>query len=195
MRYLTRGATPSDTVLSRHGEVITAVRDVLEARDPGMVEPNETFITGERDEVCILIIPHHWLGGVGLIVLSDPPGLDLRWAAVTDLSDHDQIDLGHVVDRWQLPVKRQMNQLVASLEQELSRPIEWMCTYRGSASSPRRIRAVLDINGRRVVLHVLSKLSLWPFPRREVVESTSLSSKDPPTFRLPVPIDRLLKQA
>ena len=36
---------------------------------PGMVEPNETFITGERDEVCILIIPHHWLGGVGLIVL------------------------------------------------------------------------------------------------------------------------------
>jgi len=93
-----------------------------------MVEPNETFISGERDEVCILIIPHYWLGGVGLIILSDPPGLDLRWAAVTDLSDHDQIDLGHVVDRWQLPVKRQMNELAASLEQELSRPIEWMCT-------------------------------------------------------------------
>src|SRR5207244_4983895 len=148
-------------VLSRHGEVITAARDVLEARDPGMVEPNETFISGERDEVCILIIPHHWLGGVGLIVLSDPPGLDLRWAAVTDLIDHDQIDLGHVVDRWQLPLKRQMNQLVASLEQELSRPIEWMCTYRGSASSPRRIRAGLRLNGRRVVRDVVCTRPVW----------------------------------
>ena len=87
------------------------------------------------------------------------------------------------------------SQIVASLEQELSRPIEWMCTYLGSASSPRRIRAVLDINGKRVVLHILWKPSPWPFPRREVVESTSLSSKDPPTFRLPVPIDRLLRQA
>ena len=32
-------------------------------------------------------------------------------------------------------------------------------------------------------------------PRREVVERTSLSSTNPPAFRLPVPIGRLLKHA
>ncbi len=39
------------------------------------------------------------------------------------------------------------------------------------------------------------KLSLLPFPRRDVTEQTSLDAAQPPAFRLPVPIDKLLPQA
>src|SRR2546425_6138252 len=159
-----------------------------------MVDPRETFITGEREEVCILVIPHHWLGGVSLVVLARPEFVDLRWAVVSDLSDHDQIDLGYVVDRWP-SVNVPFQRLGAVLAEEFSRPIEWSCLYRGEAARPRRIRAYVNLSGNRKRLDVLSQLTLWPSPHREVIERTSLRSANAPAFRLPVPIDRLIEQA
>jgi len=174
--------------------LIGAVREALQAQAPGMVDPLETLITGEGEEVCILVIPHHWLGGVSLVFLARPEFVDLRWAVVSDLSDHDQIDLGHVVDRWpssDVPFQR----LGAVLAAEFARPIEWSCLYRGQAGRPWRIRAYLNLSGDRTRLDVLSQLTLWPWPHREVIERTSLSSANAPGFRLAVPIDRLLEQA
>jgi hypothetical protein len=160
-----------------------------------MVVPAETFITGEGVDVCVLVIPHRWLGGVSLVVRSDPPGIDLPWAGVTDLSDHDQLDLGYVVGRWRAAPETDLAELEAKLAQELSRTIKWKQTYWGPSPTPRRITAVLDHDGRRVTVTVLRSVSLWPFPRRDVVEQTSLDSAEPPAFRLPVPIDKLLPQA
>jgi len=142
----------------------------------------------------MLVIPHRWLGGVSLVIVARPEWIDLRWAVVTDLRDHDQIDLGKVVDGWP-SLDAAVQALDPVVVQELSRFIQWSCVYRGEAARPRRIRASLDLNGQLSRLDVVSEFSLWPWPRREVVERTSLSSTNPPAFRLPVPIGRLLKQA
>jgi len=160
-----------------------------------MIDPAETFITGEGVEVCLLGIPHHWVGGVSLVVRSFPPGIDLLWAAVTDLSDHDQIDLGHVVSHWPAADDNCLDELQARLAKELSRPIEWRQTYRGRSATPGSIAAVLDHGGKRLKIGVLHTVSLWPLRRRHVFEQTSLDAAQPPAFRLPVPIDKLLKQA
>ena len=160
-----------------------------------MVDPRETFITGEGVDVCILVIPHHWLGGVSLVVRSFPPATDLLWAAVTDLSDHDQIDLGHVVARWPVGRGSSLDALKAKLGEELSRRLEWKQTYRGASTRPQRVTALFAHADTRVKVDVLWQLSLWPFHRREVIEQTSLDSAEPPAFRLPVPIDTLLAQA
>ncbi|TMF99906.1 MAG: hypothetical protein E6I10_01150 [Chloroflexi bacterium] len=158
-----------------------------------MVDPRETFITGEGVEVCMLVIPHRWLGGVSLVVRSSPPATDLLWAGITDLRDHDQIDLGHVVASW--GQGNHLDALKEKLGEELSRRLDWRQTYRGGSPRPRRVTALLEHAGKRVNVDVMSKLSLWPLPQREVIEQTSLDSAEPPTFRLPVPIDKLLTQA
>jgi hypothetical protein len=176
-----------------HGRVIDLVREVLNDRRPRMVAPDETFITGERDDVCILVIPHRWLGGAALVVVSTVEVLDLRWAGVTDLSDHDQIDLGHVVKRWSVksaPVDQLRDQLLG----ELTRPIEWSCEYLGGSARPKRIRASLNVDGKRVDIGIRTELSLWPFRGRRIVEQTTLSAEEPPAFRMAVPIERLLEQ-
>ena len=55
--------------------------------------------------------------------------------------------------------------------------------------------ALLEHADKRIKVDVMWKLSLSPFPQREVIEQTSLDSAEPPAFRLPVPIDKLLTQA
>jgi hypothetical protein len=128
-------------------------------------------------------------------VWSEPPEVNLRWAAVTDLSDHDSIDLGHVVANWQVGSPGYLGQLAEQLGDELSRPIQWRYILRGGTQSPQRVRAVFDHGGREVTINVLRGISPWTGARREVVEQTSFSSEEPPRFRLPVPIAKLLNQA
>jgi hypothetical protein len=160
-----------------------------------MVNPTETFVTGESVEVCILVIPHRWLGGVSLVVRSFQLGMDLLWAAVIDLSDHDQIDLGFVVRHWPSSQGMYLRELIARLAEELSRQVGWKQTYLGASGIPSRITALIDHDGRRLKLDVRHHVSVWPFTRREVVEQTALDAAQPPAFRLPVPIEKLLAQA
>lgn len=157
-----------------------------------MVAPEETFITGEGDDVAILVIPHHYLGGTSLVVTSTPVGIDVCWAAVTDLSYHDQIDLGHTVERW--PAGSRLEEIQSRLVDEFARPIEWVVTFKGQGLTPRRARARLDLNGKLVGVDVLWQLGIWPFLGRSRTEQTSLGSIEPPAFQLPVPIDHLLSQ-
>jgi len=114
---------------------------------------------------------------------------------ITVLRYHDQIDLGHVVARWPSGQGYHLDALKAKLGEELSRRLDWRQTYRGVSPRPKRVTALLEHAGKRVKVDVIWKLSLWPFPKREVIEQTSLDSPEPPAFRLPVPIDKLLTQA
>ena len=100
-----------------------------------------------------------------------------------------------LVARWPAGQGNHLDAVKAKLGEELSRRLEWRQTYRGMSTRPRRVTALLEHAGKRVNVDVMSKLSLWPLPQREVIEQTSLDSAEPPTFRLPVPIDKLLTQA
>src|SRR5437763_16395556 len=100
-----------------------------------MVDLRETFITGEGVEVCMLVIPHRWLGGVSLVVRSSPPATDVLWGGITDSRGHDQIDLGHVVAGW-----RQGNRpyaLKENLGAEVSPGLDWRQPYRGGSGRLR----------------------------------------------------------
>jgi len=181
--------------LARHGHVVAAVRRLLEVRAPRMVEPAETFVTGEGSAVCILVIPHHWLGGLSLVVWSDPREIVVLWAAVTNLDDHDAIDTGEVVARWPAGDGDSLEQLVTAIGEELGRRIEWRCTFRGDEGSPQRASAALRIEGKSVGLDVLKRFHLWGGAKRDVIEQTSFDAEEPPRCRLPVSLARLLAKA
>ena len=193
--YLALGAARQYETSTEHGQVIARVRQELESRAPGMVEPAETFVTGEGPGVALLIVPHHWLGGISLVVWSESPQIGLRWTALTDLTDHDQMDLGHPVAQWQINGGSDLDQFAATLQHELSRPMTLSWIFQGASANPRGVNASLDLDGKRAKLGVRSQRILWLFHQREILEETSLSSKEPPSFRFPVPLEKLLPQA
>ena len=75
------------------------VGSVLEERRPGNVDPAGPITTGEGPEVEIVIVPHRDLGGISLVAWKDQKSTRLMWAYVGDLSTHDDLDLGIVVER------------------------------------------------------------------------------------------------
>ena len=193
--YLALGAARQYETSTEHGPLIARVRQELESRRPSMVEPAETFITGEGPGVALLIVPHHWLGGISLVVWSESAQIGLRWIALTDLEDHDQIDMGHPVAQWQIKGGSHLDQFAATLQHELSRRIRLSWMFQGASANPRGVNAILDIDGKTAKLSVRSQRIRWPFHQREILEQSSLSSKESPRFRLPVPLERLLSQA
>src|SRR5690348_13230537 len=87
----------------QHGPLLRGINKVLEDQAPGHLSPAEVFVTGEKLDMCIVLLPHHCLGGTSLIVTSQasfPANANiedsvwLSWAQVTDLETHDEIDLG-----------------------------------------------------------------------------------------------------
>jgi len=74
------------------------VGSVLEERRPGNVDPAGPIRTGEGPEVEIVIVPHRDLDGISLVAWTDQKGARLMWAHVGDLSTHDDLDLGVVVE-------------------------------------------------------------------------------------------------
>jgi hypothetical protein len=74
------------------------VRAVVDQVRPENVEPAGAIVTGEGPEVEIVIIPHRDLAGVSLVASTDARGARLLWANVGDLSTHDDLDLGVVVE-------------------------------------------------------------------------------------------------
>jgi len=193
--YLALGTVRQYETSAEHGHLIARVRQELESRAPSMVEPAETFVTGEGPDVALLIIPHHWLGGISLVVWSESPQIGLRWIALTDLKDHDQIDRGHPVAHWQINGDSRLDQFAATLQSELSRPLRLNWIFQGASANPRRVSATLDLDGKTVKLCVRSQRTLLPFHQREILEETSLSSKESPRFRLPIPLEKLVSQA
>ena len=98
------------------------VGSVLEERRPGNVDPAGPISTNEGPEVEIVIVPHRDLDGVSLVAWTNQRAARLMWAHVGDLSTHDDLDLGVVVERitfegdWHGRVRE-------ALSAELGRPI------------------------------------------------------------------------
>jgi hypothetical protein len=74
------------------------VRAVVDQEQPENIDPAAITLTGEGPEVEIVIVPHRDLDGVSLVVWTDRRGARLLWADVGDLSTHDELDLGVVVE-------------------------------------------------------------------------------------------------
>jgi hypothetical protein len=97
------------------------------------VDPTSITVTSEGPEIEIVIVPHRDLGGVSLVAWTDRHGVRLLWASVGDLSTHDDLDLGFVVERipyegdWQ-------GHLRDAIARELNRPIR-LRTRRGFFSA------------------------------------------------------------
>lgn len=98
------------------------VRSVIEQARPENIEPADITVTQEGPDVEIVIVPHRDLGGVSLVARTDLRGARLLWAQVHDLSTHDDLDLGVVVESiayegdWRARLRE-------TLARELQRPI------------------------------------------------------------------------
>jgi hypothetical protein len=69
-----------------------------------------------------VVLPHRDLDGVSLVAWTDDRGARLEWAYVGDLSTHDDLDLGVVVER--IPYEGDWrDRMRDALVTELDRPI------------------------------------------------------------------------
>lgn len=194
--YLAAGAF-RDYERSWHAELLTAVRRLLDERRPVQVVPAETFVTGEARDVCILVIPHHWLAGTSLVVWSGSEGVEVLWASIHDLRDHEDIDLGHKVARYLRSDPAWLKNCLETVAREFSRRIELRATYLSDGDTPSRLTVGIDDDGQLV------QLGLFRFRRtagrrgspRDVEAQSSLAALEPPAVRIPVPIAELLHMA
>lgn len=116
-------------------DVMDALTRVLQELGPENLDPSAVTVTGEGAKVEIVIVPHRDLGGVSLVLWTDDRGTEILWAGISDLSTHDDIDLGIGVARvpndgaW-------TDMLVEALASELRRPI-YLKRHRGVLGSSR----------------------------------------------------------
>jgi hypothetical protein len=164
----------------------TEVFRALESNWPASVDRDSVTATGEHPRVQIVLIPHRQLGGFCLAVWAVSEGIEFIWAAVTDLSTHDELDLGIRVasfdddPAWRDNLRRQ-------LIGEINRPIN--VTVRRRLFYRNLYCTILhDAHPRRI------------FVRRapsghEGNETTCLAARDPLSIDLPVPVANWRKWA
>jgi hypothetical protein len=98
------------------------VESVLEEKRPANLDPTGPIVTGEGPKVETVILPHRDLDGLSLVAWTDDRSARLLWAYVGDLSTHDDLDLGVVVER--IPYEGDWRGRVRdALVAELDRPI------------------------------------------------------------------------
>ena len=102
--------------------LVELVRAVLEQVGPENIDPGAPVVTGEGPEVEIVVIAHRDLDGVSLVARSDTRGARLLWAQVGDLTYHDDLDLGVVVESISYEGDWRMR-LTEAIAAELRRPI------------------------------------------------------------------------
>jgi hypothetical protein len=151
----------------------------LDANWPASVDRDSVIATGERPDVQIVLIPHRQLGGFCLAVWAVSEGIEFIWSAVTDLSTHDDLDLGIRVasfdadHAWRENLRRQ-------LMAEINRPIT--VTVRRRLFYQNLYCAIVhDAHSRQVFV------SRAPADH-EGNETTSLAARDPLSTDSPVPV-------
>jgi hypothetical protein len=170
-------------------EVQRAAKQVLsclESNWPASVDPNSVLVTGEGTDVAIVLIPHRQLGGFSLGVWTDFEGIELLWAWVTDLSTHDEIDLGARVARiawgsdWDITLQRH-------LSAELERPITVLVRR---PRFRRGLYCAITADGRTSSTYIGR-----PPPGFSGPEMTSLAATKPVSITLSVPLANWRKSA
>jgi hypothetical protein len=155
------------------------VFEALESDWPASVDRDSVVTTGEGARVQIVLIPHRQLGGFCLAVWAVSQGIEFIWAAVLDLSTHDDLDLGIRVasfdadPAWRENLRRQ---LVAEINRPITVTVSSRLFYRNlyctiiDEARPRRVfvgRAPAGYKGN---------------------ETTSLVARDPLSINSPVPV-------
>jgi hypothetical protein len=154
------------------------VVEALESDWPASVDRDSVTATGEGARVQIVLIPHRQLGGFCLAIWAVSQGIEFIWAAVPDLSTHDDLDRAVRVasfdadPAWRENLRRQ-------LAAEINKPITVSVT-----------RRVFYRNLYCTIIHDAH-------PRRVFVgrapagykgnETTSLAARDPLSINLLVP--------
>jgi hypothetical protein len=179
--------TPDDQFVGEsHESVPGLVLELLEARSPANVDRQSVLVTGEADLASIVLIPHRQLGGYGVAVFAHSPAIEVLWAKVTDLSDHDQLDLGIRIASipwnagWETAMR---NQLYEELDRQITLVVR-------RAFLRRALYAVMTIHGR-----VRStRIGLAP-KGYEGAETTSLAAGPPIAVSYPIPVENWRKWA
>ncbi|HEV3231164.1 MAG TPA: hypothetical protein VG245_02795 [Candidatus Dormibacteraeota bacterium] len=158
------------------------VKGFTNAVNPENVDSSHLLETGEGTGVKIVLIPHRSLGGVALGVWVDEQEIRIVWASVTDLSSHDQIDLGltcdhiEIADGWEARLR-------ACLGREFAGVL--LMTVRRRLYR-RVIRCTVNV-GKRTKTWTIGQATPST-PDRE--QQTSLAGGRVDGVDLPVPIDR-----
>ena len=156
------------------------VGSVLEERRPGNVDPAGPIRTGEGPEVEIVIVPHRDLDGISLVAWTDQKGARLMWAHVGDLSTHDDLDLGVVVEN--IPFEGDWRGRVReALGTELGRPL--LLRRRRGLLGTHLVDCWIVTAGKNKRVGVLRPAKNQQGPDKEM--TTSLSGGRRPPFSLP----------
>ena len=171
------GESPSRLEIGRVAEVVL---DVVNAEHPGGVDSVSVTITGEGTDVQIVLIPHRQLGGFSLCVWADDRGIDVLWAAVHDLSTHDEIDLG--VRTANIPRTGDWaGALRRSIADELARPIT-VKVRRGLLG--HKLTCSISVDGQ------IKTMLIGRAPAtRGSLNRTTLMSSNPLASGVPVPLE------
>jgi hypothetical protein len=177
-----------------HAPFLRALRSVLDELRPLQLRPSDTVTTGEGPEVCIAIMPHVALGGISLVGWSDERHVGLEWASVTDLSYHDEIDLGVQVARVLRDQPQWEEEFRHLLTAELRRPLS---VRSRRVAGQLRVAVSIDVD-RKAKLVGRVRVGRWrPLPLRRDgrEETTSLTASQPLSLSIPPPVGHLRLQA
>jgi hypothetical protein len=163
--------------------MLNGIDHALAQHQPSNVRAEEIIVTGEAECVCIVLMPHHQLGGVALIVWSDVSGVQLRWGRVTTLRRHDEIDLATSVGQ---PIAvDDATQIAGAISVEMVRPIR--VQFRPRKLGKPRLECSLEIDGRTAVI---GRLTFEGQARFEGELITTLGQGSMP-FEVAVPLGEL----
>ena len=143
------------------------------------VDPTGPTVTNEGPDVEIVIVPHRDLGGVSMVAWVDKRSARLLWANVANLSTHDDLDLGVVIERIALEGDWR-SRLREAIAAELNRPIE-LRTRRGLLGA--RVECWIVADGKEKRIGVLRPSSARVGPEPDI--TTSLAGGPRPPFSFP----------
>lgn len=179
--------SPYASSLPVYANAISAVDRVLRELEPQNVDVGEVVVTGERERACIVVIPHHQLGGISLLVWSDVQGIQLSWGHVTTLSRHDDVDLAVRVSR---PIASgEIEGIDRALSAEMRRPIAVQFKSRKLGNS--MVECSIDIDGQH---SVIGRVRLGEGAKFEGPLTTTLADGALP-FTVRVPLEELRRSA
>lgn len=160
--------------------LVDLVRAVIDEVRPENIDPAGTTVTDEGPGVEIVVVPHRDLDGVSLVARTDPRGARLLWAHVGDLSRHDDLDLGVVVES--IPYEGDWRaRLREGIAAELRRPIR-LQSRTGWLRGPRaECSIVTGGKGRRIGVVRLQTTQQG----RGTEMTTSLAGGPRPWFSVP----------
>jgi hypothetical protein len=165
----------------RLAELVSSVLGQVRSEN---VDPAGPTVTNEGPDVEIVIVPHRDLGGISLVAWLDKRSARLLWANVVDLSTHDDLDLGVVVERIALEADWR-GRLRGAIAAELDRPIE-LRTRRGLFGA--RIECWIVAAGKEKRIGVLRPRTVRVGPEPDT--TTSLAGGPRPRLSFPPQISQ-----